>query len=251
MGLAFVDLGAIEIDPTAATALPIELARRHQCLPVRFQDGELVVAMSDPANVLAADDLRIVTGYAIRPVVAGESDVAQAIERLANMQQNVSEFIDDVQGRFSQVASEEAELEEPESAPVTQLLNQIIAEAVWQGAGDIYIEPEENELRVRYRIDGVCREVMHSPKKFHRQLLSRLKIQSGMDIAEKRLPQDGRFGVVVDGKSVDFRVAVLPTVHGEMAVMRLLRKDAILMSLEDLGFLEQPMERIMDAISKP
>jgi len=247
MGLAFVDLGAIDIDAAATTMLPIEMARRHSCLPIKMQDDELVVAMSDPANIFAIDDLRIVTGFDIRPVVAAESDLLQAIDRFSTMQENV----EDMMGGIESVQRVEDDEDVDEEAPVAKILNHIITEAIRQGAGDIYIEPGENDLRVRYRIDGVCQEVMRSPKKVHRQLISRLKIQCAMDISEKRIPQDGRFGVVLDGKSVDFRVAVLPTVEGEMSVMRLLRKDAIMMSLEDLGFLEQPMQRVMDAIDKP
>lgn len=250
MQLAFVDLGAIDIDPTATTMVNIELARRHTCLPIKVQDDELVVAMSDPANIFAIDDLRIVTGFDIRAVVAAESDLVQAIDRFANMQENVEDMVGGVEAMSVEVSADD-EGAEDEAAPVAKILNHIVTEAIRQGAGDIYIEPGENDLRVRYRIDGVCQEIMRSPKKVHRQLLSRLKIQCAMDISEKRIPQDGRFGVVLDGKSVDFRVAVLPTVHGEMSVMRLLRKDAIMMSLEDLGFLEQPMERVLDAIGKP
>ena len=250
MGLPFVDLGAIEIDPTAATMLSLDLAKRHSCLPIKIQDDELIVAMSDPANIFAIDDLRIVTGFEIRPVVAAESELEQSIERLASMQQNVDEMVGDIED-LSSAAEDESATDEEEEAPVARIMNHIVTEAIRQGAGDIYIEPQEHDLRVRYRIDGVCQEILRSPKKIHRQLISRLKIQCGMDIAEKRIPQDGRFGVVLDGKSVDFRVAVLPTVQGEMSVMRLLRKDAIMMSLEDLGFLEQPMERIMEAITKP
>jgi type IV pilus assembly protein PilB len=130
-------------------------------------------------------------------------------------------------------------------------MNVILTEAIRENAGDIYIEPQEKELRIRYRVDGVCHEVVRSPKKLHRQLISRIKIASGMDIAEKRVPQDGRFGVVVDNKSVDFRVAVIPGVQGEMCVMRLLRKDAIMMSLEDLGFLDEPLTKMLAAIEKP
>jgi type IV pilus assembly protein PilB len=130
-------------------------------------------------------------------------------------------------------------------------MNQIVTDAIRQGAGDIYIEPHEREMRVRFRIDGVCREIFVSPKKMHRQLISRLKINSNMDIAERRVPQDGRFGVVLDGKSVDFRVATLPIVHGEMAVLRLLRRDSIMMSLKDLGFLEYNMQRLIDALGMP
>jgi type IV pilus assembly protein PilB len=160
-------------------------------------------------------------------------------------------MVGDIEDLGGSVAAGDEDLVDDEEAPVAKLMNHIVTEAIRQGAGDIYIEPQEHDLRVRYRIDGVCQEILRSPKKIHRQLISRLKIQCGMDIAEKRIPQDGRFGVVLDGKSVDFRVAVLPTVQGEMSVMRLLRKDAIMMSLEDLGFLEQPMQRVMEAIMKP
>ncbi|MDZ4166214.1 MAG: ATPase, T2SS/T4P/T4SS family [Coriobacteriia bacterium] len=251
LGLAFVDLQAVDIDPTAATMLSIDLARRHSCLPIKVQDDELIVAMSDPANIFAIDDLRIVTGFEIRVVVASESDLLQAIDRLAAMQQNVDQMVGDIEDLSSAMSGGDEDLAADEEAPVAKIMNHVVTEAIRQGAGDIYIEPQEHDLRVRYRIDGVCQEILRSPKKIHRQLISRLKIQCGMDIAEKRIPQDGRFGVVLDGKSVDFRVAVLPTVQGEMSVMRLLRKDAIMMSLEDLGFLEQPMERVMEAIMKP
>ena len=249
MGLAFVDLGAIEVDPTAATMVSVEIARRHSVLPIRVQDDELIVAMADPANIFAIDDLRIVTGYDIKPVVAAESDLIASLDRLATMQTNVEDMVGNVGGSLE--VGEEDEVDSDDEAPVAKTLNHIVTEAIRQGAGDIYIEPGERDIRVRYRIDGVCQEIMRSPKKIHRQLLSRLKIQCAMDISEKRIPQDGRFGVILDGKSVDFRVAVLPTVHGEMSVMRLLRKDSIMMSLEDLGFLEQPMERVMEAISRP
>jgi type IV pilus assembly protein PilB len=254
MGLTFVDIGAYEIDPNAATLLAIDLARRYNVLPIAIQDQELVVAMSDPANIFAIDDLRIVTGYEIRPVVSTESDLASAIEKYASMQTDVEEMVGDVTGSLAAGGSteeEEAEAEAGENSAVAKLMNLIITEAIRQGAGDIYIEPQEHDLRVRYRIDGVCQEVVRSPKKLHKQLISRVKISSGMDIAEKRRPQDGRFGVVLDNKAVDFRVAVLPTVQGEMSVIRLLRRDSIMMSLENLGFLEQPLERLMAAITKP
>jgi len=251
MGLAYVDLGGYEIDPTAATMLATDLAKRHCVLPIKIQDDELVVAMADPANIFAIDDLRIVTGYEIRPVVAAESDVVAAIEKFATMNQNVDEMVGDLDDTSAEQEAEDHAAAADEEAPVAKLMNLIVTEAIRQGAGDIYVEPLENELRVRYRIDGVCQEVVRSPKKLHRQLISRIKIASGMDIAEKRIPQDGRFGVVLDGKGVDFRVAVLPTVQGEMSVMRLLRRDAIMMSLEDLGFLEHAMGQLLDAINKP
>jgi type IV pilus assembly protein PilB len=245
MGLTFVDIGGYE------TLLASDLAKRYNVLPIAIQDEELVVAMSDPANIFAIDDLRIVTGFEIRPVVACESDLMQAIDKFAAMQTDVEEMVGDVTGSLATGAADEEEAELGEDSAVAKLMNLIITEGIRQGAGDIYIEPQENELRVRYRIDGVCQEVVRSPKKLHKQLISRVKISSGMDIAEKRKPQDGRFGVVLDGAAVDFRVAVLPTVQGEMSVIRLLRRSSIMMSLEDLGFLEQPMERLMEALTKP
>lgn len=251
MGLPFVDIGGVDIDPTATTLISLDLARRHTCLPIRIQDDELVVAMSDPANIFAVDDLRIVTGYDIRPVVSPESDLLHAIDRFGTMQENVDDMVGNIESLSVGGGDDEEGTGADEEAPVAKILNHIVTEAIRQEAGDIYIEPGENDIRVRYRIDGVCQEVMRSPKKIHRQLLSRLKIQCAMDISERRVPQDGRFGVVLDGKSVDFRVAVLPTVEGEMSVLRLLRKDSIMMSLEELGFLEQPMTRVMDAIGKP
>jgi type IV pilus assembly protein PilB len=250
MGLVYVDLGAYDIDPNAATNLSSDLARRYTVLPIKIQDGELIVAMADPANIFAIDDLRIVTGYEIRPVVASETDLLVAIDRFAASQQNV----DDMMGDLQEAIGKSVDLEEdPEddSAPVAKLMNQIVTEGIRQEAGDIYIEPYENEMRVRYRIDGVCKEIFSSPKKMHRQLISRLKIQSGMDIAERRVPQDGRFGVVLDGKGIDFRVAVLPIVNGELAVLRLLRKDSIMMSLKDLGFLQHNMDRLFEALKLP
>jgi type IV pilus assembly protein PilB len=251
MGLTFVDLGLYEIDPNAATLLASDLARRYNVLPIAFQDDVLIVAMSDPANIFAIDDLRIVTGYEIRPAVAAESDLQSAIDKYASMQENVDEMVGDVADSLGGVDVAIKEAEEGEQSAVAKLMNLVITEAIRQGAGDIYIEPQDNDMRVRYRIDGVCQEVLRSPKKLHAQLLSRVKISSGMDISEKRIPQDGRFSVVLEGKAVDFRVAVLPTVRGEMTVMRLLRRDSIMMSLKDLGFLEQPLARLLEALAMP
>ena len=252
LGLDYVDLAEEEIDPNAATSLSSDLARRYQVLPIAREDDDLIVAMSDPANIFAIDDLRIMTGYEIRPVVATESDLTAAIDKFAAMRQDVDGMVEDLEDQVGPGDDDDEDEDvDDDSAPVAKLMNLIITEAIREDAGDIYIEPQEKDMRIRYRVDGVCHEVVRSPKKLHRQLLSRLKIASGMDIAEKRIPQDGRFGVVVDGKSVDFRVAVVPSVQGEISVMRLLRKDAIMMSLEDLGFLEQPLTALMAALEKP
>lgn len=249
--LEYVDLGATEIDHAASLLISPELARRHRVLPVGFDDDVLLVAMVDPSDVLALDDVRIVTGRDVRPIVVTEAELMPVIERVANMQQDLGEMVDGL--GVNDLLDEAVKAEEvvDEEAPVAKLLSAVISEAIRQGAGDIYIEPFEQDVRIRYRVDGVCREVMRSPKKFHRQLISRIKIDSGMDIAERRIPQDGRFGVVFDGKAVDFRVAVLPAVNGEMSVMRLLHRESIMLSLEDLGFLEKPMNTLLDALAKP
>ncbi len=252
MGLVYIDLSMYEIDPNAATILSADLATRYSVLPVKVHEDELVVAMSDPANIFAIDDLRIVTGYEIKPVVAAESELQAAIERFAAAQQNVDDMVGDLEDAVTTgIDDGEDDDLSSEEAPAAKMMNLIVTEAIRQGAGDIYIEPGETEMRVRYRVDGVCQEIMRSPMRIHRQLISRLKINAGMDIAEKRVPQDGRFGVVLDGAAVDFRVAVLPLVYGELSVMRLLRRDSIMMSLEDLGFLDQPLTRLMDALNLP
>jgi len=251
-GLDYLDVAMFEIDGNASVLLSPELAHRYSVLPVAFDEGKLVVAMSDPANIFAIDDLRIVTGYEIKPVVASEGDLKQAIDKYSGMQDNVDDMVGDVADSLSTgVRTLESDADSGEESVVSKLLNLVITEAIHQGAGDIYLEPQEKDLRVRFRIDGVCQEVMRSPKKIQVQLISRVKISAGMDIAERRLPQDGRFGVVLEGKAVDFRVAVLPTVRGEMAVMRLLHHDSIMMSLKDLGFMEGPLEMITEALAKP
>ena len=248
-GLDYVDMALTEIDMTAATLVPTDLARRSDLLPIAREGDRLVVAMADPSNIVAMDDVRIMTGHEIRPVVVAEADLRQAIDKCAAMQENVDEMVGDV-AESSPDQSEQEDIEGAGSV-VSKLLNVIITEAIRLQAGDIYIEPQDNEVRVRFRIDGVCREVMTSPKTLHAQLISRVKIASGMDIAERRVPQDGRFGVAFEGAAVDFRVAVLPTVRGEVAVLRLLRRSSIMMSLGDLGFLDGPLEQLKRALDKP
>ena len=213
MGLAFVDIGAYDIDPNAALLLSNDLMRKYTVLPIKIQDDDLVVAMADPANIFAIDDLRIVTRQGDPPGRRGRERPGLGDRPVLGRPHQRQRH-----GRRSRAGSDRRPTDESTRRPrarspaVARFMNQVITEAIRQGAGDIYIEPMETELRVRYRIDGVCQEITRMPRKMHRQLISRLKISSGMDIAERRVPQDGRFGVVLDGKSVDFRVAVLPIV---------------------------------------
>jgi type IV pilus assembly protein PilB len=250
MGLPFVDISAYDIDPGAALLLKLDMMRRYAVLPIKRQDDDLIVAMADPANIFAIDDVRIVTGMQIKPVVAAQTELLAAIEKFNASQANVGDMVGDLEQSVG-AAGEEEEDAAGEESVVARLMNQIVTEAIRTGAGDVYIEPGERDVRIRYRVDGVCRVINSLPKKLHRQLLSRLKISCGMDISERRIPQDGRFGVVLDGKAVDFRVAVLPLVNGEMAVLRLLRRDSIMMSLKDLGFLEQNLRLLLEALALP
>jgi len=251
LGIEYVDVDAYDNDPNAATLITTELMRKYRALPILVEDDEIIVAMADPADVITLDDLRIVLRKNIRPVAAAESELLNAIDRFGASQTSVDDMLGDFEDRVASADSDDDEEDASGDSTAARLMNQIVTGGIRDGAGDIYIEPHEHQMRVRYRVDGVCREVMKAPKNIQRQLMSRLKISSGIDIAERRVPQDGRFGVVLDGKSVDFRVATLPTIHGELAVLRLLRKDSIMLSLKDLGFLEDNMRMLLQALSLP
>ncbi len=250
IGLEFVDLAEHAIDPSAAGTVNEAVARRYQALPIAWEDGVLVVAMADPSNVIAIDDIRSITGADIRPVVATRSAIEQAINRSHRLDEDVAETalaIDD--------DSDEADLstikEVVEDAPIVKLANLLIRQAVQDRASDIHIEPTERDVRIRYRIDGVLHEVMRSPKRVQAGLISRLKVMAELNIAERRIPQDGRVSAQIAGKSVDLRVATLPTVHGEKVVMRVLDKGTAMLDLEDLGFLPETLERYKTAFTKP
>lgn len=254
MNLNFVDLNAYNVNPSAITLVSEEIVRRYLILPIDFEEDKLIVAMVDPTNVFAIDDLRIITGYEIKSVVATESDLiatfsqyTKAGEKFDEMSRTISLEMGEGTERKVRITDEVVGKE----APIVRLVSLIITEAVRSRANDIIIEPQEADLRIRYRIDGVLHEIMRTQKRVHSGLISRIKIVSGMDIAERRVPQDGRFGMVIDQKGVDFRVASLPTIHGEMIVLRLLEKESILYRLEDLGMLPEDLERFKLSFSKP
>jgi type IV pilus assembly protein PilB len=249
VGLEFVDLSDYNIDPTATTLLPDTLARRYRAIPIGERDGKLLVAMSDPANVYALDDIRAITNRDVQPVVATASDVEQAISKFAHMDGQVealaSQAADAIEGDDQQI---EAALEE---APIVKLVTAIMTQAVGDRASDVHIEPTEKDVRIRFRVDGVLHEVMHSPKNIQGGLISRLKVMADLNIAEKRVPQDGRISMRVGGKQLDLRVATLPTVFGEKVVIRILDKSNALLRLEDLGFLEESYKRFEQSFRKP
>jgi type IV pilus assembly protein PilB len=252
IGLEFVDLGERQIDPQAAGLISEQVAKRYRALPIGFEDERLVVAMSDPANVFALDDIRTITGMEVKPVVATAADIEAATRKYGQFEHSVEEMATEAS---SAAGGEAQDLEEMgaavEDAPIVKLVNMLINQAVADRASDIHVEPAERDLRIRYRIDGVLHEVMRSPKNIQNGLISRLKIMADINIAERRVPQDGRVGLMVGGKAVDLRVATLPTVYGEKVVIRILDKTSVLLKLEDLGFSEQPYTSYEKAFRKP
>lgn len=251
IGIEYIDFSERRPDPAAVALVAQELASRYVLMPVEIRDDQLVVAMADPQNVLALDDLRIITGYDIKPAISTKDDILAAIEEHYR-QAEVSDD-DNFMGTEDITDEELAGLTEVESeSPAVKLVNYIIQKAVADRASDIHIEPQENDLRVRFRIDGVLHEAMPpAPKSIQTSIISRFKIMSELDIAESRKPQDGHCAVVVSGHKIDFRVSTLPTVYGERVVLRILRKDAILLELKDLGFLPSSLERFESSFTKP
>jgi type IV pilus assembly protein PilB len=237
VGLEFVDLADYQIDAGATALLPESLSRRYRAIPIGDRDGKLLVAMSDPANVYALDDIRTMTNREILPVVATTADVEQAIQKFSSMGDHVEALATEV----AETADVETDLGVDvavEDAPIVKLVTAIMSQAATARASDVHIEPTEKDVRVRFRVDGVLHEVMHSPRNIQNGLISRLKVMADLNIAEKRIPQDGRMSLRVNNKTLDLRLATLPTVYGEKIVIRILDKSNALIELTDLGFQE-------------
>ena len=251
IGIEYIDFAERHPEPIAVALVSRELASRYTLMPIEVSEGILVVAMADPQNVLALDDLRIITGHDIRPAISTKEDILAAIEEFYNVAEQVDEnLFSDLDDMADLDLEQMSDVEE--DAPAVKLVNYIIQKAVADRASDIHVEPQENDLRVRFRVDGVLHEAMPpAPKAIQTSILSRLKIMADMDIAESRKPQDGHCAVVIAGHRLDFRVSTLPTVYGERVVLRILRTDSILLTLADLGFLPQALERFQSSFTKP
>jgi type IV pilus assembly protein PilB len=254
--LPFIELLEYPVDVNAVASVPAAMCRRHEVLPVYMLGDQLTVAMVDPGNVFALDDVRATTGMRVSVVVAERSDLLAAIDRYHRA--------DDEMSSLTQVFEEESEttgtdlapfggaMADPEDeAPIVRFVNLLISQAIQDSASDIHIEPGERQLNVRYRIDGVLHEMQSAPKSIQNGVISRLKIMSEIDIAERRRPQDGRMSVVHGGKRIDLRVATLPTVHGEKVVMRILDSSATTRKIEDLHMLERNFKVYEKSYHKP
>jgi type IV pilus assembly protein PilB len=253
-----VALDEYEIDPEVSRLVSREVCEKHKIIPISRSGTALVVAMADPTNLHAIDDIKFLTGFNVEPVVASETGIVEAIERAYNVGHSydevLSEFEEEEVG-FS-VDTDDInvlELEKAaEGAPVVRLVNAILLNAIKKGASDIHVEPYEKKLRVRYRVDGVLMEEMQPPLKLKNAISSRLKIMSSLDIAERRLPQDGRIKLKMGkGKEMDFRVSVLPTIWGEKIVLRLLDKSNLQLDMTKLGFDQKPLDDFKWAIGQP
>ena len=247
LGIEVVDLTGAMPQPTAVDRVPSRLAERHQLVPLTLEDGVLTVAMADPADVVAVDDVRVVAGVrGVRRLAAPASEVDRARRRAyrADAQQDVIE----------DASAAEEDVEEPEDEdeqPVVRLVSSLISEAVASRASDIHVEPHSQGVRVRLRVDGALKESMELPRALGRQVTSRLKIMAALDIAERRLPQDGRAAARVDGRKVDLRVSTMPTLHGETLVLRVLPQGTEMVSLSQLGLSERTGAPLTDALQRP
>ncbi len=260
-----INLQYFEIDPTVIKLIPEETAKRYQILPLSRVGASLTIAMVDPTNVFAIDDIKFMTGFNIEPVVASGPAVAEAIDKAYAgnqvQEENVDELLASMDEADVELQAEQADLDLAEleksadEAPIVKLVNIIMSDAVKRGASDIHIEPYEREYRVRFRIDGVLQAIMSPPMKLKDAITSRIKIMAKMDISEKRLPQDGRImlRMQVGGKKkqLDFRVNCLPTLWGEKVVMRLLDKENLRLDMTKLGFEPHSLEKFQRAVLKP
>ena len=251
-GVTYIDLTEVTLDGAASGYIDEKLARRYGVAPVRFlDDNTLLVAMVDPQNLVALQDLEIITGFSIRPAIASAEDIYGAIAKLYRERAEIDESGLDAD-EFKDLEAEPTDIREAsDEAPIVKLVNSVIAQSVDDGASDIHFEPQAKELLVRFRIDGVLHEIMSVPRRMQPAVISRLKIMAELDIAERRVPQDGRIGLIVGGKPIDMRVASLPTVYGEKIVMRLLDKSNVLLGLEDLGFSDKALKRFRKSFLKP
>ncbi|TCJ16685.1 type II secretion system protein GspE [Rubrobacter taiwanensis] len=252
LNLEYVELSEDQVDLAMAGMIGEKLLRRYGALPLGMKDGRLRLAMSDPTNVHALDDVKMISGHPVVPVVASEEDVRRVQNRLFAVGGEVSEFLREAQERSA--PDEEPELAseaEVGDAPIIRLVNSILQQAASDGASDIHIEPWASEISVRFRVDGVLREIMSIPRKLHGEIVARVKIMAGMNIAERRVPQDGRFSLRLGDSGADLRVASLPTVYGEKLVLRILDGGGARMELEKLGFESRMLELYRKAFGRP
>lgn len=242
----FISLSDYNVDMAAANLISPELAKKYNALPIGFDDDKLLVAMKNPGDIISIDDLRIITGHPIQPVVINDKELEAALRRFLNISASI-----ETQEEIEEPQDESINIDEVNDKPAVQLANQILNQAVKAGASDVHIEPQEKLLRIRFRIDGVLHEIIHQPISIYPSLVSRIKVMANMDIAERRIPQDGRITLKVEGNIIDVRVASMPSTFGEKITMRLLNRSDSLITLAELGFDKRQLERYGEIMSLP
>ncbi len=257
-GVPSINLSELEVDQTVIKIIPAEVAQKYQIIPVNRAGSTLIVAMSDPSNIFAVDDIKFMTGYNVEVVVASEAAIKASIDKFYDQSASLADVMSDLEMEDFEVVGDDEDVDvsslerATEDAPVVKLVNLILTDAIKKKASDIHIEPYERTFRVRYRIDGVLYEVMKPPLKLKNAITSRVKIMAELDIAERRLPQDGRIKIKLGGgKDMDYRVSVLPTLFGEKIVMRLLDKSNLQLDMTKLGYEPDALERFKHEIHKP
>jgi type IV pilus assembly protein PilB len=246
-GLEYARLAEYGIDREAAAQIPVEFARAQRVIPVGFEDGTIVVAMADPLDIETMDEIRLMTELPVAALVATSSDIAYAIEKHMASADAIFEMPEDAHPGDEEEDADAGE----EDVPIVRLVNQVVREAVMERASDVHIEPGEDGVQVRFRIDGVLQNVVQLPRNARAGVTSRVKIMAELDIAERRLPQDGRTSVIVDGEAIDLRIATLPTPYGEAVTIRILHEGLTFRKLEDLGMAEHHLEIVRELLEKP
>ena len=253
--VAAVDLEVVEVDVSAVSLIPADVATKFQVVPVKREGRVLTVAMANPDNIFAIDDIKFITGFEVKPVVATESAIKKSIDRLYDSADSLASIMGEIEEDFEIIDDDDEDLGSDDAqsadAPVVKLVNSLISDAVAKEASDIHIEPYEKMVRVRFRIDGQLHEMMSPPFKMKNATISRLKIMADLDIAEKRVPQDGRIKIRMHNKSIDLRVSTLPTIFGEKLVMRILDKSNLQIDLAKLGFHPKSLSKFLNAIEQP
>src|SRR5262245_16743307 len=262
-GIQSITLSQLDVDPEVLKLVPEQIARKYEVLPIKRQGNQLTLAMGDPTNVFALDDVAFMTNLQVVPVVASQAAIRAAIDRSYDSKGGIADIVSEMEGAANDVELVEGEedaatkvdvfelKESADEAPVVRLINMILVDAIRRGASDIHLEPYEKVFRVRFRVDGVLHEIMTPPKRLEAALTSRVKIMASLDIAERRLPQDGRIKLRFNQREIDFRVSTLPTIFGEKTVMRLLDKDSLQLDLTMLGFDSWSLEQFTKAINSP
>jgi type IV pilus assembly protein PilB len=248
-GINTLDLVGYQIDPAALKRIPLSVVLRHRVLGLSMHNGELVVGVTDPGDVVALDDVRAATGMVIRPVVVARSEVRRVIERMQREDSDLGDLADTAQPEQSVASTAAASVSD--DAPIVRYVNNLIEQAIQNRASDLHLEPTEDDMRVRYRIDGVLHELDTVPRGVMAALTSRIKIMSGVDITERRVPQNGRITVQIRDRAVDLRTATLPTVWGEKIVLRVLDTGGIDLDMNKLGFTEANHARYAESFTKP